>query len=1607
MRQAGIKRSISFTIIFSLLLGLCYVAPASAAADGQTDEFNTLRMKWFDYLTGGAQLDLKDEDIRNAVEANATKVTNAQKNGAWDTLNKTPGRAYLWADYNSTTNSSHITLSYNRLKDMAIAWATPGTSLYQDEMLKADILAGLDWMHANRFNSQKASYNNWWDWEIGSPLSLADIVTIMYEQLTEEQITAYTSTIDRFIPDPTKRLIGAPGLKETGANLLDKSLALLLRAVLDKNEAKLKQARAAIDPVFPYVTSGDGFYEDGSFIQHGNIAYTGSYGSVLLGDISKLLTILDGSSWPIEAADFDHVWEWVTDSFEPVIYDGHIMEMVSGRAVSRFNNNTRGAVWTILRLAQFAPPEQAAYFRSMVKEWVTSDTSMSNMYEGMQIRDIVQFKKLMSDVSVVPRGDLIAHYSFPVTDRVVHSRAGYTFGISMSSARISNFEGGMNSEHMKGWYTGDGMTYLYNRDTDQFRNAFWPTVDSRRMPGTTSDGLERTMIKTTGKSWVGGLTMDGQYGSAGMDLAPPGSKLTGKKSWFMFDDEIVAVGAGIGTPNARTDGKQVETIVENRIINQAGTNQLTIDGITKPSDLGWSETVKNAGWAHLEGTAEGADIGYYFPTPTTIEAMREARTGSWKEVNATGPSDPITRNYVNMAIGHGVQPQAEGYSYVLLPTFNKAATEAYHAQPDIQILSNTEQIQAVQESKLGLTGIHFWQAGTFEHVRSSQPAAVMLKEQDDELTITVADPTQTQAKVKLEVAAIGLKELEKDSSVQVLQMTPSILLEIDTRGAKGSSHTIKLKVDPEVETELPEEGALEPDDAAKIRIPVVEDTFVNGGTDENTNFGSRGFLNIRNGKGNYDRSVFLKYDLSTVTDEVEKITLHVYGQTKDSNGTQSDIGVFAVQDDTWKEDQITYKNKPQVGEQIDLQTIGSPDQWWQFNVTPFALTKLQTNSIVSLALQQVGRDLSAEMRSRKNEGGQYQSYLEVLLKDKTAPITTVQLEEGGKLEGEHDRAITLLFSAADQPKGWGVLRTEYRISGGKWKTVKGGKLLIEEAGKHQLEYRSIDKAGNVEEAQSIQLSIIRPSVELSGPNEVTQGEDLLVKYGIRTTQTNIFANQITLSYDDSLLKFVAAKSLQAGISIIETRHEDGKVELVAAGEGRPLQADAALLQLTFEPLNAAVNRESKIEVTKSVLGDQNGNDIELAPSSFSFLVKAKEEKPGVEGPDPGNGSGNGGSTGGTGEASINDLEQLTAYYGNTNVSADWDRMKAMDLNGDGRIDLIDVAAMARKIKASSSTTVPNPKPSQGALSYQLEADKLEGAVGDTVSLNITGKNVNDLYAYELQLSYDPAYLEWVDITASANGLALKPIHQNGKLTWIHTLIGNKNGESGDLILGTVTFKVKKTGLSEVRWNKMTTVDHLLKKQEYVIDQAQQIGKAIEVENIVLKDTLGHWAYAAISEAIQKGIVKGYSDQTFRPDQPISRAEFTALLVRGLQLKEEAELSFADMELMPLWAKDDIAKGIKQGFITGYPDHTFRASQQINRIELAVMAARALGLEQQSNEKLTFADTGDIPVWAQGWIASAVNEGLIKGRGSNRFAPQAQATRAEAVIIVLSLLNKQK
>lgn len=174
------------------------------------------------------------------------------------------------------------------------------------------------------------------------------------------------------------------------------------------------------------------------------------------------------------------------------------------------------------------------------------------------------------------------------------------------------------------------------------------------------------------------------------------------------------------------------------------------------------------------------------------------------------------------------------------------------------------------------------------------------------------------------------------------------------------------------------------------------------------------------------------------------------------------------------------------------------------------------------------------------------------------------------------------------------------------------------------------------------------------------------------------------------------------------------------------------------------------------------------------------------------------------------------------------------------------------------------------------------------------------------------------------------------------------------------------------------------------------------------DTKNHWAEAAIKEAVAAGIVKGYPDGTFKPNHTVSRAEFAVILIRALKDESEgASLAFGDNAQIAAWAEESIARAIKAGIITGYPDGTFRPSANITRTEMVAMIAKAIGLTMETGLETSFADNGDIPVWARGAVKAVFEKGLIQGRTGNKFAPNETATRAEAVTVISKMLKANK
>lgn len=173
--------------------------------------------------------------------------------------------------------------------------------------------------------------------------------------------------------------------------------------------------------------------------------------------------------------------------------------------------------------------------------------------------------------------------------------------------------------------------------------------------------------------------------------------------------------------------------------------------------------------------------------------------------------------------------------------------------------------------------------------------------------------------------------------------------------------------------------------------------------------------------------------------------------------------------------------------------------------------------------------------------------------------------------------------------------------------------------------------------------------------------------------------------------------------------------------------------------------------------------------------------------------------------------------------------------------------------------------------------------------------------------------------------------------------------------------------------------------------------------IKLTDISGHWAEVNIKQAADSGIVKGYQDGTFKPNQSVTRAEFAVMLMNTLMPQGEgAPLTFTDAGKISAWAKKAVAQAVQAGIISGYEDGSFRPDAEISRQEMAAMVAKALGKTTEAASSTGFADDKNIPAWAKSAVAALKQLAIIEGKGLNEFAPADTTTRAEAVTVLLKL-----
>ncbi|WP_171634137.1 S-layer homology domain-containing protein [Paenibacillus plantarum] len=214
---------------------------------------------------------------------------------------------------------------------------------------------------------------------------------------------------------------------------------------------------------------------------------------------------------------------------------------------------------------------------------------------------------------------------------------------------------------------------------------------------------------------------------------------------------------------------------------------------------------------------------------------------------------------------------------------------------------------------------------------------------------------------------------------------------------------------------------------------------------------------------------------------------------------------------------------------------------------------------------------------------------------------------------------------------------------------------------------------------------------------------------------------------------------------------------------------------------------------------------------------------------------------------------------------------------------------------------------------------------------------------------------------------------------------------------------------KINENSITVeVNHFTKFGVFIVGQEPTVPTPGANPTMNLSDITGHWAEANIKRAVSSGIVDGYPEGTFAPDQSVTRAEFAVMLMNALKMQGEgAALTFTDSAKIGTWAQKTVAQAVQSGIIQGYEDGTFRPEVEIMRTEMAVMIAKAMGGQSIPASITTgFADDMIIPAWAKASVAYVKQTGVMQGKGDHQFAPQDHATRAEAVTVLLNMLAQK-
>jgi len=494
----------------------------------------------------------------------------------------------------------------------------------------------------------------------------------------------------------------------TGANLLEMASSTAIRGVLQNDVATISASLAKIQSVISPVAKGtDGIQSDNSFLFHGLQLFSTLYNVSIMRGAAFWVEMTNGLSFGLPIDNKIGLRNAILKA-NRWFYYGDIADFGTvGRRVSQINGTrTSDILPTLKRMTKLDSENEAAYLL------------------------------MMDNISSNKKDSLSGNHHFYRADCMVQRKSGYYFSVKMCSSRTSGTESG-NGENLKGFWLPFGATCLM-KNGDEFRHSF-PLWDWTKVPGVTCPEEVPTFGWSINQptQFVGGVS-NGKNGVCTMQLSKQSTQA--HKSWFMFDNEIVALGAGITSTNT----KQItSSLAQNKLRGKVWVNGL-------PLANGEKVLYSNAKSVYNDSTA------YIFPTPAKVYISNSLKSGNWYQINNSQRDSTVKDSVFSVYVNHGIAPIDSSYAYIVVPRIGVNQLAVCVNNISVKVLNNNKVVQSVSHTEKKMTGAVFYAGGQIildngYIIKSYQPCAILVDLSGDSLVMHVSDPGQTSTRALFQI----------------------------------------------------------------------------------------------------------------------------------------------------------------------------------------------------------------------------------------------------------------------------------------------------------------------------------------------------------------------------------------------------------------------------------------------------------------------------------------------------------------------------------------------------------------------------------------------------------------------------------------------------------------------------------------------------------------------------------------------------------------------------------------------------------------------------------------------------------------------------------------